>query len=108
MELAGLLPVVGGLKYVDEVGTVLKHGDEAAAIVQNSDEVADVIDGVGKTWSSAIKGTQDVISGTNIPKSFVMEGVTVNGKEVWVHGNATKHMGEYVNAAMVQFLQKMN
>jgi len=25
--------------------------------------------------------------------------VTVNGEEVWVHGNATKHMGEYVNAA---------
>jgi hypothetical protein len=23
----------------------------------------------------------------------------VNGKEVWVHGNATKHMGEYVNSA---------
>jgi RHS repeat-associated protein len=43
--------------------------------------------------------TQDVISGTNIPTSFVMEGKVVNGKEVWVHGNATKHMGEFVNSA---------
>lgn len=28
-----------------------------------------------------------------------MEGTMVNGKEVWVHGNATKHMGEFVNSA---------
>lgn len=27
-----------------------------------------------------------------------MEGKYVNGKEVWVHGNATKHMGEYINS----------
>ena len=23
----------------------------------------------------------------------------MNGKEVWVHGNATKHMGEFINSA---------
>ena len=23
----------------------------------------------------------------------------MNGKEVWVHGNASKHMGEFINSA---------
>ena len=46
-----------------------------------------------------IRATQPVMPGTNIPRSFVMEGRYVNGREIWVHGNATKHMGEYVNAA---------
>uniref|UniRef100_A0A4Y8PXR6 Hint domain-containing protein n=1 Tax=Paenibacillus athensensis TaxID=1967502 RepID=A0A4Y8PXR6_9BACL len=49
-------------------------------------------------WS-AIKGTQPVIDGTNIPRSFVINGLKVNGKEVWVGGNATKHMGEFVTSA---------
>ena len=40
-----------------------------------------------------------MIEGTNIPKSFTLKGLNINGKEVWVHGNATKHMGEYVDAA---------
>lgn len=28
-----------------------------------------------------------------------MEGKYVNGKKVWVHGNATKHTGKYINSA---------
>ena len=51
------------------------------------------------TWNKSIKATQETIEGTNIPKSFIINGLYVNGKEVWVHGNATKHMGEYVNSA---------
>ena len=54
--------------------------------------------GTGKV-SNGIKATQEVIPGTNVPKSFIMEGKVVNGKEVWVHGNATKHIGEFVNSA---------
>lgn len=33
-------------------------------------------------WSEGIKATQEVISGTNIPRSFVMEGLEVGGKEI--------------------------
>jgi len=51
------------------------------------------------TWNKSINATQEMIEGTNIPKSFTINGQYVNGKEVWVHGNATKHMGEYVNSA---------
>ena len=51
------------------------------------------------TWDKAINATQEVIEGTNIPKSFTIKGLNINGKEVWVHGNATKHMGEFVNSA---------
>lgn len=50
-------------------------------------------------WTSGIRATQEVIPGTNVPKSFVMEGKFVNGNEVWVHGNATEHIGEYINSA---------
>jgi RHS repeat-associated protein len=46
-----------------------------------------------------IKGTQQVIEGTNVPKSFVINGLEVNGKNVWVGGNATKHMGEFITSA---------
>jgi hypothetical protein len=56
-------------------------------------------EGAWSNWRKGIRATQEVIPGTNIPKSFVMEGKLVNGKEVWVHGNATKHMGEFVNSA---------
>lgn len=51
------------------------------------------------TWNKTINATQEVIEGTNIPKSFTINGLNVNGKEVWVHGNATKHMGEFINSA---------
>lgn len=47
------------------------------------------------TWNKNINATQEVIEGTNIPKSFTINGQSVNGKEIWVHGNATKHMGEF-------------
>ena len=51
------------------------------------------------TWDESIIPTQETIEGTNIPKSFVIKGMKVNGNAVWVHGNATKHMGEFVNSA---------
>jgi hypothetical protein len=51
------------------------------------------------TWNKNINATQEVIEGTNIPKSFTIKGMKVNGNEVWVHGNATKHMGEFVKSA---------
>jgi hypothetical protein len=45
----------------------------------------------GTVWDD-IKGTQPVIEGTSIPKSFEM---TVNGEKFWVNPNGTKHMVEY-------------
>jgi len=90
-------------RNADEAGAlikgVVKHGDEALEggeqLVKHGDEL---LKGAGN-WTNGIKGTQEVISGTNVPKSFVMKGKVVNGNEVWVHGNATKHMGEYINSA---------
>lgn len=51
------------------------------------------------TWNKNILATQEVIEGTNIPKSFVISGQSINGKEIWLHGNGTKHMGEFVQSA---------
>ena len=50
-------------------------------------------------WPNSITGTQEAITGTNIPKSFVVNNLEINGKKVWVHPNATKHIGEFVNSA---------
>lgn len=56
------------------------------------------VEKTGTVWDN-IKGTQPIIPGTNVPKSFVIEGQVVNGNEVWVHGNATKHMREFIDSA---------
>ncbi|WPP42614.1 RHS repeat-associated core domain-containing protein [Paenibacillus hunanensis] len=55
--------------------------------------------GTGRFNWNSIRGTQPVIEGTNVPKSFVITGLKVNGNEVWVGGNATKHIGEFINSA---------
>ncbi len=119
-ELGGVFDGANGLYYIiqgDEANAVIsmmgimpggqiatgarlltKGGKEAVELTSSLKKVDGIVEGSGK-WMNGIKSTQEVISGTNIPKSFVMEGKYVNGKEIWVHGNATKHMGEYVNAA---------
>ncbi|WP_368734098.1 T7SS effector LXG polymorphic toxin [Listeria welshimeri] len=51
------------------------------------------------TWNKNITPTQEAIPNTNIPKSFTLKGTNVNGKEVWVHGNASKHIGEFINSS---------
>ncbi|QOR35930.1 RHS repeat-associated core domain-containing protein [Clostridium sp. 'deep sea'] len=72
-------------------------GDEA---VETAGKVAgDVVEVTNKFNWSSIKATQEVIEGTNVPRSFVIKDLMVNGKEVWVGGNATKHMGEFINSA---------
>ena len=53
-------------------------------------------------WNS-IKGTQPNYPKTQVPRSFVINGLMVNGKEVWVHGNATKHIAEFVHASSKKF-----
>jgi filamentous hemagglutinin len=51
------------------------------------------------TVFDSIKGTQPVYPGSVIPKSFEM--TLPNGQKVWVHGNATEHMAEYVASKAV-------
>ncbi|WP_227507694.1 hypothetical protein, partial [Yersinia thracica] len=52
------------------------------------------LNGTTGTVFDSIKGTQPVYPGSVIPKSFEM--TLPNGQKVWVHGNATEHMAEYV------------
>ncbi|WP_162165098.1 RHS repeat-associated core domain-containing protein [Paenibacillus graminis] len=51
-----------------------------------------------------ITATQSVRQGTYIPTSFVLEDITVNGNKLWVHGNATKHMEEYMRSENISML----
>ncbi len=46
-----------------------------------------------------INGTQELIEGTNVPKSFVINNLTINGNKIWVHANATKHIGKFIKSA---------
>ena len=82
------------MKQLSEVHPQLFKGKGGANGDKKSSEVKYKI-----TWNENINPTQEVIPHTNIPKSFTMKGQKVNGKEVWVHGNATKHMGEFVNSS---------
>ena len=118
----GVVPIIGLFKYGDEIGDVYKvtkkglskvddyvdvmkkalskSGDDVNDIIKHGDDVAKN----AKKWSDSIKATQELIPGTNIPKSFIMGGKMVNGKEIWVHGNATKHMGQFVNSSKSSIL----
>jgi RHS repeat-associated protein len=57
----------------------------------------------GTVWSR-ITATQAVRTGTNIPTSFVLDDITINGNKLWVHGNATKHMQEYMKGENISML----
>ena len=50
--------------------------------------------GSGTVWDS-VKPTQPPYEGTAIPRSFELS--TANGR-VWVHGNATKHIYEFIKS----------
>ena len=81
------------------VGGISVTSSGISAVAAGGQQVVEnTVQGAGN-WSNGIKATQEVISGTNVPKSFVLEGKVVNGNEIWVHGNATKHMGEFINSA---------
>ena len=53
LDAASLLPVVGGIKYADEAGTILKSDDELGAVLKSDDEIADVVKAVNKTTNFA-------------------------------------------------------
>ncbi len=87
LDLAALLPVVGDLKYMDEVGALAKgmakNADEAGAltkgILKYGDEAAEVADDAVKT---AIKGVDEageaVKDGAKIADEVVTEGAGEN------------------------------
>ncbi|WNH00174.1 hypothetical protein KYK12_023430 (plasmid) [Escherichia coli] len=52
-----------------------------------------------ETVFDSIKATMPVHPGTVIPQSFEMS--LPNGQKIWVHGNATEHMAEYVASKAV-------
>jgi hypothetical protein len=54
--------------------------------------IGPVVQKTGTVWDS-IKATGPSIAGTEIPSSFQL---VANGRQLWVHPNATKHMGEYL------------
>jgi filamentous hemagglutinin len=55
--------------------------------------VGGVVEGTASVWESVV-ATQEVYEGTLIPRSF--ELTTEGAGRVWVHGNATEHIAEFV------------
>ena len=57
----GLVPVVGLVKNLDEVGAVIKGADKAGDVAKHADEVVEVVEGVG----DVAKYGDEVVSGAN-------------------------------------------
>ncbi|WP_088831371.1 RHS repeat-associated core domain-containing protein [Paenibacillus tyrfis] len=77
-----------------ESGTPLLGAARSAAM--KAAGAASTVAKTGTVWDT-LQATQGAISGTAVPRSFVLSGLKIGEKELWVHGNATKHMGEYLN-----------
>ena len=60
--------------------------------IRNSSKVIESGSKTGTVWDN-IKPTQSMREGTQIPKSF---NISIDGQELWVNPNGTKHMYEYV------------
>ena len=96
-EIAGAIAQESGIPLPTQTA---QPGVTTGASAGNSDILENIKGEVPQyeiTWTKGINATQPEIPGTNIPRSFTVKGVEVNGKEVWVHANATKHMGEFVH-----------
>jgi len=92
--------------YGKKTGDVLQAvaGSSAAikAVVKVAPKLEKLLTSFQKGAGNAgfgIRATQPLLEGTNIPKSFVLNGMKVGENELWVHPNATKHMAEFVNSA---------
>jgi RHS repeat-associated protein len=75
---ASLAEVVAGAKGLGK----LRHG-------KGKSEVPDV----GTVWDD-VKATQPNYPGSELPKSFEL---SVGDSKIWVHGNATEHIAEYLS-----------
>lgn len=95
LDIIGIIPIVGALKYVDDVGfgvkavklsdgagdiltSAIKHSDDLSDIAQNSDEIGEVVvkafakhaDDVGDVSKIAIKNFDDLLGVIKHPEYF--------------------------------------
>ena len=72
----------------------------AAPAVAGAGVAADLggVGAAGTVWAG-IKATQPVWEGTVVPRSFQM---ATEAGQVWVHGNATKHLAEYATSMLAK------
>lgn len=89
-------PLTGQYASPDPIG--LAGGDRPQGYVANPSISVDVL-GLSSVWSS-VKATQPPVAGSVIPKSFEM--TLSDGKRIWVHPNATKHMVDDAAAIAVE------
>lgn len=92
LDMVGLLPVIGALKYADEVGTLVKHGDDLADGLRHGDEVVDGLKGLGDT-KRLIHGTPGVVTGgdsTTLGRN-IMESMGLKRSTKW-SGHQAQHI----------------
>jgi RHS repeat-associated protein len=82
--------IINGAGSVGLFDDVLGWTDDLLRMANNLPGTGDT---PAKTVWEFIKGTQEIIPGTNIPKSFTISA----GKDFWIHPNATKHIAEFIN-----------
>ena len=79
LDLVGFLPLIGSLKYADEVGTALNSADEVGTLIKDADNVAQGLGDVGKYWDEAAEGTQAAV------KSGELDNIQRAINEFWDH-----------------------
>ena len=95
LDVIGLIPIIGALKYTDEIGAVargvklsdgageiltdvLKHADDASDVVSKSDEVGDIVqkaiikhaDEIGDAAKAVSRNYDDVVRAVKHPEIF--------------------------------------
>lgn len=80
----------GGKEGPIEIGDIYFEAFDC----KGCDKIVGTYKGTGTVWDDII-ASQPNYSGSVLPKSF--ELATANGTKVWVHGNATEHIAEYLS-----------
>ncbi|ROR31776.1 hypothetical protein EDD66_101394 [Mobilisporobacter senegalensis] len=108
LDLISILPIVGALKYTDEIGTVLKNGlkqtDEAVTFIKkglkNGDEI---VDNAGKGIKGGLNAVDDIAAqGKKVLDNFDIDSAYVKPKHLATSGgNGAKFLGDTKEAAEV-------
>ena len=86
VNLVGFIPLVGSLKYSDEVYTVVKHADDIEALIDNADEIYEAAQAVMKHGDEAYAAGK-VVEVSRVADNFD-EGFDSYSAFKRVHGSA--------------------
>lgn len=92
VDTVGLLPIIGGLKYTDEVGTLIKSGEKTTeSVIEGANTVGQWVK-VNESMSDASRAYQRYITGSD--EVWLQNGVKFDGLK---NGTLIEAKGSYAN-----------